>query len=70
MADTKSDWSAWQEGDLIFFSDGSISHVGIYLGNGEMIHALNEKYNTRIDNVFAYDAWDTGLYLHSVGRFL
>lgn len=65
-----SDMSAWQEGDLIFFSDGSISHVGIYLGNGEMIHALNEKYNTRIDDVFAYDAWDTGLYLHSVGRFL
>lgn len=65
-----SNVSTWQEGDLIFFSDGSISHVGIYLGNGEMIHALNEKYGTRIDNVFAYDAWDTGLYLHSVGRIL
>jgi cell wall-associated NlpC family hydrolase len=27
-------------GDLIFFNtEGSISHVGIYIGNGEFIHA-------------------------------
>ena len=29
-----------QAGDLVFFSKGSsISHVGIYAGNGEVIHA-------------------------------
>lgn len=44
-----------QAGDLVFFSNGSrISHVGIYLGNNQMIHSsstygvikqsLNKKY--------------------------
>ena len=29
-----------QPGDLVFFSNGGgISHVGIYVGNGNMIHA-------------------------------
>lgn len=29
-----------QPGDLVFFSSGGrISHVGIYIGNGNMIHA-------------------------------
>ena len=35
-----------QPGDLIFSSarpDGTITHVGIYVGNGQMIHAPNSK---------------------------
>lgn len=28
-----------QPGDLVFFGKGSIHHVGIYVGNGNMIHA-------------------------------
>ncbi len=33
-----------QAGDLIFFSNGSkISHVGIYAGNGNMIHASSSS---------------------------
>ncbi len=28
-----------QAGDLVFFGDGSISHVGIYIGGGNMIHS-------------------------------
>jgi cell wall-associated NlpC family hydrolase len=28
-------------GDLVFFANGSISHVGIYLGNGNFISATN-----------------------------
>ncbi len=33
--------SALMPGDLVFFSSGKgrVSHVGIYIGNGEMIHA-------------------------------
>lgn len=31
-------------GDLIFFSNGAIvNHVGIYIGNGEMIHASSSR---------------------------
>ncbi|MFT8349530.1 C40 family peptidase [Clostridium saccharoperbutylacetonicum] len=37
---TKVDRNNLKAGDLIFFStEGSISHVGIYIGNGEFIHA-------------------------------
>ena len=47
-----------QPGDLVFFGPGSIHHVGIYVGNGNMIHApqtgdvvkvssINSAYYTR-----------------------
>ena len=36
-------------GDLIFYSkNGSINHVAIYIGGGQVIHASNEKYGIRI----------------------
>lgn len=36
-----------QPGDLVFFGkDGSASHVGIYIGNGQMIHSSGGKKNT------------------------
>lgn len=36
-------WKNIQKGDLVFFgySKGSISHVGLYVGNGKMIDAQN-----------------------------
>ena len=44
------DPSKLKRGDLIFFKDtskkrkkGEVSHVGIYLGNGEMLHASSSK---------------------------
>ena len=35
------DWSRLQKGDLVFFgsSTSSISHVGIYVGSNQFIHA-------------------------------
>ncbi|MBE5955275.1 MAG: hypothetical protein E7253_02360 [Lachnospiraceae bacterium] len=67
---SKSDRSSWQAGDLIFFSNGSkVSHVGLYLGNGQMMHALNAKYGTVIQSVDYYENWDPGNYLHSVRRY-
>ncbi len=41
-------------GDLVFFnntSDGTIGHVGIYIGNGEFVHAATSKKGVRIDTI-------------------
>jgi len=41
-----------QPGDLIFYADssGTINHVTIYIGNGQVIHASNPKTGVRINN--------------------
>ena len=41
-------------GDLIFFNNGgngSIGHVGIYIGGGQFVHAENSKTGVRIDTI-------------------
>ncbi|WP_232303851.1 C40 family peptidase [Pseudofrankia sp. DC12] len=38
-------------GDLVFF-DASLDHVGIYIGNGQMIHAPHTGAVVRIENVW------------------
>ncbi len=54
-----------QSGDLVFFKYNTskpVSHVGIYIGNGEFIHASTNRYMVQIDqmntghyaNVFVY----------------
>ncbi|MDI3405498.1 C40 family peptidase [Streptomyces cavernicola] len=40
-----------QPGDLVFFYD-DISHVGIYIGNGEMIHAPKPGANVRTESIY------------------
>ena len=43
---TPVDKSSLVPGDLVFFrltSGGSISHVGIYAGNGQFLHAPNSR---------------------------
>lgn len=43
-----------QKGDLVFFatnSDGKVSHVGIYIGNGRFIHAPSRGKNIRIESM-------------------
>lgn len=54
-------WSALQPGDLVFFrgsGTGPVSHVGIYVGGGNMIDAPHTGAVIRIDPVssFAYYA--------------
>lgn len=45
---TSVDKSNLQEGDLIFFGTGDkATHVGIYIGNGQMIHSSGGQNNTK-----------------------
>ena len=57
--------SELQPGDLVFFKYNTskpVSHVGIYIGGGEFIHASTNRYMVQIDqmnsghyaNVFVY----------------
>ncbi len=40
--------SDMQPGDLVFFGkDGKASHIGIYIGNGQMIHSSGGSKNTK-----------------------
>lgn len=50
-------WGEWQPGDLIFFvgtgGGGFVSHVGIYIGDGNMIHAENPGTGVVISSVYS-----------------
>jgi cell wall-associated NlpC family hydrolase len=62
-AGTTVSLSAAQPGDLVFFYD-DISHVGIYIGNGMMIHAPKPGAYVREESIF-YDGESS---IHSVVR--
>lgn len=49
---TKVSLSDAQPGDLVFYAkNGSINHVGIYIGNGQIVHASSPKTGIKISNV-------------------
>jgi len=49
--------SAMQPGDLVFWgSGGSIDHVGMYVGNGDVVHAPSTGQRVRIQAI-----WNNGL---------
>ncbi len=67
---SKNSRSSWKPGDLLFYKEGGrITHVAIYLGNGQMIHALNSKYDTLIQSVDYYEKWDSKNILYCVKRY-
>lgn len=50
---TRVSLSEIQPGDLLFYSHGgSIGHVAIYIGNGQIIHASTERTGIIIGNAF------------------
>ena len=56
------------EGDLLFFQDQeTLSHVGIYLGDGKFIHAPSTGGSVRVENI---DAPYYQRHLVAVGRLL
>ena len=66
----KKNMSKWKPGDvLVYSSNGRVCHVGLYLGNGKMMHALNKKHGTIIQDVTYYEKWDSGTTLTGVRRY-
>ncbi|HEV2108592.1 MAG TPA: C40 family peptidase [Thermomicrobiales bacterium] len=50
------DYGAWMPGDLIFFANTfgpGISHVGVYIGDGQMVHAGSEETGVHISSVYS-----------------
>lgn len=50
---TKISASEAKPGDLFFYGSGrSISHVGIYIGNGQIVHASNKRDGIKVSNAY------------------
>ncbi len=48
---TKIEYGSAQPGDLVFYAkNGSINHVAIYIGNGQVIHASSPKTGIKISS--------------------
>lgn len=50
------DWGMWAPGDLVYFQGtyrAGISHTGIYIGDGEFIHAENESTGVTVSSLFS-----------------
>ena len=66
-----ADRSTWQAGDILAYTDGSqICHVALYIGNGQIMHALNEEFDTVVHDVDYYETWDSKTRLVAVRRYL
>lgn len=52
-----------QPGDLVFYFGGSVHHVGLYIGNGKMVHAANPSRGVVVSGVLSpwYDQHFTGI---------
>ena len=47
------DLNTLRPGDLLFYdTDGRITHVALYIGNGQIVHAANEKFGICIWDAF------------------
>ncbi len=61
---TKVSLAEAKAGDLVFYAGGgTVNHVGIYIGNGQVIHASNPKQGIKISSV----GYRT---IHSIRRYI
>ena len=50
---TRISAGAARPGDLFFYGSGNrIGHVGIYIGNGQIVHASNERTGIKVSNAY------------------
>lgn len=63
--------SEWRPGDILVYSSGGrVNHVAVYLGNNQLMHAINSKYDTIVQDVDEYEKWDSKNSLTGVRRYL
>lgn len=61
---TKISASDAKPGDLFFYGSGSsISHVAIYIGNGQIVHASNKRDGIKVSNAFYRSPFCVARYL-------
>ena len=67
LGDTISFVEEAQAGDLAFFDneEGNITHVGICLGGGDIIHASGSVRIDKLDHIGIFNA-DKGTYSHKL----
>ena len=60
----------WQPGDLVFFYNGRVStpvsHVGIYVGDGQFIHASTNSYAVQYDSLYSNYYSNTYVYARRI----
>lgn len=60
----------WQPGDLVFFYNGKVStpvsHVGIYVGDGQFIHASTNTYSVQFDSLYSNHYSKTYVYARRI----
>lgn len=66
---TKISASEAKPGDLFFYGSGrSISHVAIYIGNGQIVHASNKRDGIKVSNAYYRNPICVARYLPDICR--
>lgn len=63
-ASTTISSSEARPGDLFFYGSGSVSHVAMYIGNGQVIHASNAQTGIKISTAFYRTPIKVGRFIH------
>ena len=61
-ASTKKDISALEPGDLVFYGSG-ITHVALYIGDGQIVHAANSRLGIIVSDITWMNPVAGGTYL-------